>query len=166
MIADTSSSRWRGAVILLATTVPMLWSRALQHFFSDFVLEIDASLVGLVLGTERAGNTVRFADNSGSLVILPYCSSLANVSLAFLTWVTISRWLRHSWSAQDLCWCLLACVLVVAVNVTRISLMGLSVRHYELIHNPWADTLTNVLIFSITIGVALLGVRRELFARV
>jgi hypothetical protein len=164
--AESSSSRRRGAMILLATTVPMLWSPLLQLFFAEFILQIDASLVGLLLGTEQTGNTVRFSDNSGSLVILPYCSSLANVSLAFLTWVTISRWLCHRWSAEDLCWCLLACVSVVAVNVTRMSLMGFSVRHYELIHSPLADTITTVLILSITIGIALLGVRRELLSRI
>ena len=74
----------RGAVIVLATTVPMLWSRLLFQFFATPILHIDASLVGWLLGTHRAGTIVDFADGSGVLVILPACSSLANVSLRIL----------------------------------------------------------------------------------
>ena len=127
----------RGALILLATTVPMLWSKLLFHFFAKFILEIDAALVGWMLGTHRSGNMVEFSDHSGNLVILPACSSLANMSLAFLCWVTVSQFVRHRWCPQDLLWCLLACASVMAVNVTRISLMGLSQSHYSEIHSPW-----------------------------
>jgi hypothetical protein len=35
----------RGAIILLAVTVPMFWSRLLFQYFANFILEIDASLV-------------------------------------------------------------------------------------------------------------------------
>ena len=84
-----ASSR-RGACILLAATVPVLWSRMLFQFFARLILGVDASLVSWLLGTHRTGTLVEFADNSGQLVILPSCSSLANVSLAFLCWVTLS----------------------------------------------------------------------------
>jgi len=64
----------RGAVILLATTVPMFWSRLLFRLFANFILEIDATLVGWLLGADRTGNMVRFANDSGYLVIMPPCS--------------------------------------------------------------------------------------------
>jgi hypothetical protein len=166
LFTDPSPSRKRGTLILLATTVPMLWSRLLFRYFANFILEIDASLIGLLLGTGHTGNIVRFADQSGSLVITPYCSSLANVSLAFLTWVTISQWLSHRSSLKDLYWCVLAAVSVIATNVTRISLMGLSEMHYQTIHNHWGDVITNLLILGLTVGLCLLGVKRELFSRV
>jgi hypothetical protein len=44
LFTDPSLSQKRGALILLATTVPMLWSRLLFRFFANFILEIDASL--------------------------------------------------------------------------------------------------------------------------
>lgn len=166
LFTDPSSSRQRGALILLATTVPMLWSRLLFRYFANFILEIDASLIGFLLGTGHTGNIVRFADQSGTLVISPYCSSLANVSLALVTWVTISQWLSHRWSLKDLFWCFLAAVCVIAINVIRISLMGLSEMHYQMIHNHWGDTIANLLIVSLTVGLCLLGVKRELFRRV
>jgi exosortase/archaeosortase family protein len=165
LFTNAASSQRRGAVILLSTTVPMLWSRLLFWFFASSILEIDASLVGWLLGTDRVGNMVRFADNSEHLVIFPGCSSLANMSLAFLCWVTISQSVRHQWSPQDVLWCLLALVSVVAVNVSRLSLMGLSVWHYQAAHNQWGDMLANTLILGLAVGISMLGVRRELFSR-
>lgn len=156
----------RGAFILLATTVPMLWSRLLFQFFARQILQIDASLVGWILGTHRTGDIVGFADGSGFLVILPGCSSLANVSLAFLCWVTVSQLVCHKKSAHDWFWCLMACISVIVVNVTRISFMGLSQWHYSKFHSPWGDAVSNTTILALIIGFSMLGVRRELFPRV
>ena len=161
---NVASSR-RGAVILLATTVPMLWSRILFQFFANVILQIDASLVGWLLGTQRTGTIVEFADHSGQLVILPSCSSLANVSLAFLCWVTVSQLVQHRKSVYDFLWCLLACASVVAVNVTRISVEGLSQWHYATFHSPWGDVLFNTIIVGLIVGFCVLGVSRELFER-
>jgi len=166
LVSHPLSARRRGAIILFAATVPMLWSRLLFRFFANVILSIDASLVGLLLGTGSNGNMVPFADGSGSLIILPYCSSLANVSLAFLTWVLINRWQPRPWSIRDFLCCLIAALSVVSVNVTRIGLMGLSQWHYSLIHSQWGHTITNFLIVGLTLGICLMGVRRETEARV
>jgi len=165
LFSTNDPSLRRGAVILLATTAPMLWSRMLFQFFANAILQVDASLVAWLLGTHRTGNLVGFADGSGLLVILPSCSSLANVSLAFLCWVTIGQFVGHKNSAYDLLWCFLACASVVAVNVTRISLMGLNHLQYDEIHNHWGDAVANTIILGLTIGFCVLGVRRELFSR-
>ena len=166
IISPSVASSRRGAFILLATTVPMLWSRLLFQFFSNLILQIDASLVGWILGTHRTGDIIEFADGSGVLVILPACSSLANVSLAFLCWVTVSQLVSHKKSAYDLLWCLMACISVIAVNVTRISFMGLSQWHYVTFHGPWGDAVGNTIILGLIVGVSVLGVRRELFRRI
>src|SRR5262245_34113199 len=113
----------------------MLWSRLLFQFFANPILKVDASLAAWFLGTDRVGNLFRFADGSGYVVVAPACSSLANMSLAFLCWVSITQWAKHQWSAMDILWSLLACVSVIAVNVTRIVLIGLSPWHHDLIHN-------------------------------
>jgi hypothetical protein len=160
-----ASSR-RGALILLATTVPMLWSRLLFQFFANPILQLDASLVGWILGTHRAGNIVGFADGSGVLAILPSCSSIANVSLALLCWVTVSQLVCHKKSAHDLLWCLAACVSVVAVNVTRIGVEGLSQWHYATYHSPWGDAVGSITTLVLIVGFSVLGVRRDLFPSV
>ena len=154
LFTDPPSSRRRGALILLATTVPMLWSPLLFRYFANFILEIDASLISWLLGTRNTGNVIPFADHSGSLVISPYCSSLANVSLAFLAWVTLSRWRPRRPSPRDFYWCLLAAAAVIAVNVTRIALMGLSERHYQTIHSQGGDLIANLLTLGLMVGFA------------
>jgi hypothetical protein len=155
----------RGAVILLATSFPMLWGPLMFDFFARNVLEIDASLVGWLLGTHRSGNTVEFFDHSATLVLYPACSSLANVSLAFLCWVTLSQSLGHRWCPRDFLWCLLTCASVITVNISRISLMGLNLSYYDAIHSVVGDTLTNAIIFGLTVGISMLGLRREVFSR-
>jgi len=165
LFANGGSERRRGALILLAMTVPMLWSRLLFQFFAKSILDIDATLVAWLLGTERVGNMVGFADRSGYMVVLAPCSSLANMSLAFLCWVSITQWAKHRWSAMDLLWSSLACASVIAVNVTRISLMGLSHGHYEAIHSQWGDLVTSSVMLGLMIGFSVLGARRELFSR-
>jgi hypothetical protein len=56
-------------------------------------------------------------------------------------------------------------VSVVAVNVTRMSLMGLSQAHYRLLHSPWGDMITNVVTLCVIMTIYLVGVRRELVGR-
>jgi exosortase/archaeosortase family protein len=166
LLTNGPSSRRRGASLLLATTLPMLWSRQLLHFFAKPILEIDASMIGWLLGTDRTGNMVRFADNSGNLVIFPACSSLAGMSVAMLCWVTLSQAVRHRPSAHDLVWCGLACASVIVVNIGRISIMGLSERHYQAVHGPLGDTIANAVTLVLIVGFSLLGVRRALFSRI
>jgi hypothetical protein len=158
---DASASR-RGALILFAVTAPMLWSRMIFHFFASYILAADASVVSLLLGTQRNGNIVDFADNSGSLVILPACSSLANVSLAFLCWVTLSQLLNHKSHRLDILWCTLACAAVIAVNVSRMAFLGLSGWHYASFHNDWGDGVVNIITLTLVATICALGVRREL----
>jgi hypothetical protein len=163
--ADAATLR-RGAFVLLAVTVPMFWSPMLFHLFANYILAADALLVSWLLGTHRTGNLVEFADQSGQLVIFPLCSSLTNVSLALLCWVTLSQLVSHKKSGYDFLWCLFACAAVVAVNVTRMAIMGISQWHYVTFHNEWAEAGANVIILGLIIGICALGVRRELFRRV
>jgi exosortase/archaeosortase family protein len=164
LFTDVAASR-QGASILLAVTVPMLWSRMLFHFFANYILTVDAWLVSWLLGTHRTGNLVEFFDKSGQLVIFPPCSSLANVSLALLCWVTFSQPVSHK-SKYDFLWCLLACTAVVAVNVTRMTILGMSEWHYATFHNEWGDAVANVVILGLIIGICALGVRHELVQRI
>jgi len=154
----------RGALVLLAMTVPMFWSRLLFQLFANFILEIDASLVGWLLGANRTGNMVRFVNDDGYLVIMPPCSSLANMSLAFLCWITVSEFAGRRRALSDLWWCLLACGSVLAINVGRLSVMGISLQHYDSIHSPIGNAAADALILMVTLGWSFLGVRRELLS--
>jgi exosortase/archaeosortase family protein len=163
--ANDGAERRRGALILLALAVPMLWSRLLFQFFARFLLELDATMAAWMLGTERIGNLVRFADNSGYMVISPACASFGNITYAFLCWVVVSQWVNHRWRPIDFLWLFLGVASVVAVNVMRIALTGLSYSHYEAIHNQWAEMVLSIVFLCLIVGFSVIGARRELFAR-
>ena len=165
IFGQPTGSLRRGAIVLLAVTVPMLWSRLIFNLFAKFILDIDATLVGWLLGTPRAGNVVEFVDHSGSLVIFPSCSSLANVSLALLCWVTVSQFAQHKWRPQDIFWCLLACSSVVAVNVLRISLMGVSASFYVTLHSSVAEVLLSTIMLGLVVSISLAGIRHDAIFR-
>jgi hypothetical protein len=162
---DGRSERRRGALILLVLTFPMLWSRLLFQFFARPLLELDATMVTWLLGTERVGNLVRFADNSGYMLITPACASFANITFAFLCWIAVSQWANHRWSRIDFLWSSLACGSVVALNVTRIAITGLSHGHYEAIHNKWGEMVLGPIFLCLLVGFSVIGSRRELFSR-
>lgn len=166
LFARGGSDRWRGALILLALTVPMLWSRLFFQFFAKPILDVDATLVAWILGTHQMGNMVEFSDHSGYMIVLAPCSSLANMSLAFLCWVSITQWSGHKWSRTDILWSLLVCLSVITVNVTRISLMGFSQAHYHAIHGEWGDFVTNTVMLVLMVGISVIGCRREILARI
>jgi hypothetical protein len=162
---NAGSLRKRAAIILLALTASMLWSRVLFALFAHPILQIDASLVAWILGTERVGTLVHFADGSGEIAILPACSSIANLSLGFLCWVSVTQLLKERLSREDILWCVLSCASVIAINVTRISIMGLSHWHYSLLHGYWGDLISNIIMIGLLAGFAIMGTRRELFSR-
>ena len=157
LITTNCVSTQQGAVILLASTVPMFWSPLLFNFFANSILSADAFLVSWVLETKRTGNMVEFADHTGNLVIFAPCSSLANVSLAILCWVTISELAAHKRSPCDLFWCFLACASVIAVNVTRMAMMGLSEKVYNTVHSNFGNAVTSLIITAITITICVIG---------
>jgi hypothetical protein len=165
LFANDGAERRRGALILLALAVPMLWSRLVFQFFARPLLELDAAMSAWLLGTERTGNMVRFADNSGYMVITPACASWANITFAFLCWVVVSQWVNHRWRSIDFLWLFLACASVVAINVTRIALTGLSQENFHLIHNQNGEMILGTVFLCFIIGFSVIGARREVFHR-
>jgi exosortase/archaeosortase family protein len=155
----------RAAFVILAVTVPMFWSRLVFAMLSDLILQADAILISLIVGTERVGNTIGFADNSGYLFILPPCSSLANVSLAVLGWALFTQAFAHRPPLKDVWWCLAACSAVIVINVTRIALMGLYPEHFELLHGAAGAGVASFLTLVAIVGINLIRVRGDLFAR-
>ncbi len=155
----------RAAFVILAVTVPMFWSRMVFAMLSDLILQADAILVSLIVGTERVGNTVGLADHSGYLFLLPACSSVAGVSLAVLGWALFTQALTRRPSLKDVWWCLAACSAVIAINVTRIALIGLHPEYFELIHGAVGAGVASFLSLAAIVGINLIRVRDDLFAR-
>jgi exosortase/archaeosortase family protein len=165
LFANDGAERMRGALILLALAFPMLWSRLFFQFFARPLLALDATMVTWLLGTEQVGNLVRFGDNSGYMLITPACTSFSNISYVFLCWVTVTQWANHRWSSVDLLWISLACVSLVAMNITRMALTGLSSWHYEMFHNQWEDMILGTVFLCVMLGFSVMAARHELFSR-
>lgn len=163
--SPADSPAQRGAVIVLALTVPYFWSRVSFAILSDYILQFDALLVSSLIGTARVGNAIQTADGAGLIWIAPGCSSLANVSLAILCWVLFTRGLDRVRSRSDLLWCLLAAGSVIAVNVTRIALIGIEPDSYDILHGPVGSTVAGWLTLALMVGLCAFGVRRDLLAR-
>jgi hypothetical protein len=149
----------RAAAIVFALTIPLFWARLLFAAFSDAMLRSDARLVAWIVGTEPAGNVVPLADGSGSMFIAPACSSLANLSLAILSAAVFVNVRSGRWTSASVGWALASAALVVAINVTRIGLIGLYPSHFALIHGPVGAAIAGwlTLIVIIAIGYHRIG---------
>jgi exosortase/archaeosortase family protein len=131
----------RAAILLGAITVPMFWARLLFAVLSGPILAIDAKLVGWIVGTQSDRNAIPFADGSGVLFLEPACSSLTNVSLAMLCGVLVVKLYDQAWSPAIVRTIFAACAATVAINVVRISLIGILPAYYDVIHGPVGATL-------------------------
>ncbi|MBM0204173.1 hypothetical protein JNW90_14445 [Micromonospora sp. STR1s_5] len=154
----------RGGSILLALTIPMLWSRVAFTLLAKPILAADATLVAALLGTERLGNTVRFVDGSGYLEIFAGCSSLANVSLAVLGWYAACQLFHVQVTVRNFRWCLLASGCLVVVNGVRIAAIGAYPQHYALLHGGAGAEIAAWASLVLIVAISAVGVRHELRA--
>ncbi len=159
--ATPGDTLWRGASILLAMTIPMFWARVLMSLFGDAILAADATLIAWTVGTARNGNLVPFADGSGAMWIAPACSSLTNLSLAILAFVSLVNVTSGKWSKETLGFGLLTCSLVVLINVTRISLIGYYPSHFELIHGQVGASVAGWTTTVLIMVIGWFAVRRD-----
>lgn len=163
--STAGSNRRRGAMILLAVTVPVFWSKLLFTVIGKPILQADAFLVSLATGAPRVGNVVGFAGGAGEFQIFPGCSSVSNMSLAFLAWVTVGQLVGRPLRFSDFSWYLLACFSVIAVNVGRLSLISFYPQHFATIHGPTGNGIVGWTIFVLIIGIISYGFRRDILAR-
>jgi hypothetical protein len=164
-VAPARSLRLRGALIALALTGPVLWGPALMEVLGPPILQADAILVSTLIGTDRVGTIFSGALGADGLpthfLIFPPCSSVHGISIAVLAWVTISNVFGSAWSARYLAFGLLAVISVLAVNVSRLSLIGLFPAYYPNIHGSPGSEIAAWLSLVLVVAIPLLGIRRE-----
>lgn len=149
----------RGAIILLALIVPMFWSRVLFTLVGDQLLRLDAAMVAMATGAQRVGNAIAFADGWGYFWIAPGCSSVTNVSLAFLAFVLVSR-IPDRDERVPFRYCLFAVAAVVAINVLRMAITGISREHHALLHGTVGTMAFGWLSLAVMVGFSLAGLRK------
>ena len=156
----------RGAWIAFAVTVTLFWSPKIFEAFSPTVLAADAELVSWITGTERVGNTVRVPGSDSFIWVAPGCSSLANMSLAFLCWMTFGQMSTRPVRLIDWAWCIAAAAAVVALNVSRIAIIALRPDLYETVHGTGGTMVAGYLTLAVIVGTCVIWKRDEIFRTV
>ncbi|MBZ9993069.1 hypothetical protein [Mesorhizobium sp. BH1-1-4] len=149
----------RAAAVLGAATVPMLWARVLFASMSNSILVVDAKLVGWLVGTNSHGNVIPFADGSGMLFLEPACSSLTNVSLAYLCGILFLKIYDQYWSLSAIRTIVVACISTISLNVIRISAICLLPRYYDEIHGPIGATLAGWATMGTVLAIYIRGIK-------
>jgi len=158
-----------GVIIFIAAGARELWVATAMKMLSPWLLHIDAVLTRTALGwlghpSVVTGNLIE-TDQGMVLAVLMSCSSFANISLALLTWLVLTRWLRPHFERRDLAATLLVALAVIVVNLTRLTIMGLGPVDYELAHGPIGRTTTELAILITTLAVTHWGLSNGSEAR-
>ncbi len=158
-----------GIIIFIAAGARELWVATAMKMLSPVLLHIDAILTRTTLGwlghpSTVTGNLIT-TDQGMVLAVLMTCSSFANISLALLTWLVLTRWLRPHFRRRDLVSALLVTLSVIVVNLTRLTIMGLGPFDYALAHGPIGQTTTELAILIATLAVTHWGLSNGSEAR-
>lgn len=154
----------RGAATLAGITVPMFWSKQVFWLLSDKILPIDAAIVATITGLKHIGNAIELHGQAGRVFVAPGCSSVANLSMSLFCWFLFSQARRRSATRNDLLWCALMCLCVVAINVGRMSLIALMPNDYALIHGPVGATTASMMSMGSTLILCHFGTRHDAVA--
>jgi exosortase/archaeosortase family protein len=140
------------AAVLLGLALNGLWGPKVLELFAYYLVRVDAALVGVALMLTHSDivwndNIVGVA-NGHRIIVYASCSSLHNISLGLLCWVSLKSLVRSYWLRSDVWIGLLVCVVVVALNVGRLYLTALSPEQYAYWHEGsgqevfvWVTTL-------------------------
>lgn len=151
------------AMVLLAISVQLLWSRLLMLFFIGPVAALDAKLVSLIIHTRVHGNTVVFADGTHGMSILEACTSVQNASIALMLFVAIVRTFRPAPVVSEIYFALGLFLSVIVINLVRLTLMAQNIEMFRLIHGDVGWGAINAIITVNGLLWAAMSVRREIF---
>ena len=154
-----SAAATAAASLFVGISVCLLWGKVALQLFALPILGADAALVANLLSVLQ-GDVVEYTYNvvntarGQSLIILPPCSSLSNISYGLLCWMTVIRASRPSWQTADLAMVPVIVVGIILLNVLRMTLMGFSREFYLFIHGSAGTNVTNCLILILAITAA------------
>ena len=139
IVRDRNDLRARAAgAVALAIAIQAVWAPLIFSKFSFFFLQLDAGMVGWLLGYVVPGaasnGTVVTTPGGHDVIITAACASFHNLSLASLCWVTLTMVQRPYWIISDLCVGLGAMLIQFGLNVWRLVFVCMSLPMYEYWH--------------------------------
>jgi exosortase/archaeosortase family protein len=151
------------AMVLLAISVQLLWSRLAMLLFLGPIAELDAHLVSLTTGAPVHGNTVQFVDGTRGMAILAGCTSVQNASIALMLFVAIVRTFRPTPMWSELYMFAGLFISIVVINIVRLTLMAQNMEMFQLLHGDTSWAAINAIITVTALLWAAMSVRREIF---
>jgi hypothetical protein len=122
-----------------AVAVQAVWAPLMFSKLSVVFLQIDAALVGVLIGLVVPGatwdGTVVFTPSGHNVEITSACASFHNLSLASLCWVTLTMLHRPYWVKSDLYNGLAVMLIQFVLNIWRLIFVCLSLPMYEFWHD-------------------------------
>lgn len=151
----------RAALIIMAAIAmrePIIM--VLLKFFSVSVLSLDTlfvqHIVSLIGESSTRSDNLIAMESGRTILILSGCSSVSNLSLILLGWLTYARMSRATWQRVDMVALISLVIMVIVMNWTRLTALTLSSEAYRMLHSDWGFQLYQLLL----LGLAMLIVRR------
>lgn len=146
-------------LVVLALRDPLLSN--LSQLFNTEILALDTWMVSVLVSLFDQAvyhNSNLIQDDKGvRLIILKGCSSLTNLSYAFLIWYSISKTYAPRLTVQGAWSLLLVITSIILFNVTRLALMSMNESNYALIHNATSHALQSVLMLVSVLFISFWG---------
>lgn len=124
----------RVALVLLALTGTLVWGPLILTLLAAPILSLDAHITGWIIGSPVTANMVQFAGTDRIYIVAIACSSIHNISLAIVLWCTAVALFDLKVDGRLLLICAGMMVLMFALNIVRLSLMGLFPDHFYFLH--------------------------------
>ncbi len=151
----------RMAIITIGLTGPLIWGRFLLTLMGPFLLGLDAKMAGLLANAPVHGNVVGLY-GGGNLYVALGCSSVHNMSLAVLLFVTLTQLLRLRYTPLMVMTGVAAAFAMAVVNVLRLASLVRFPQYFDLLHTGWGGSLFGVLSFVMAGAIIAGGIRVEL----
>ncbi|GGH17244.1 hypothetical protein GCM10007036_18530 [Alsobacter metallidurans] len=151
----------RAGWILAAVSGSLIWTKLLFALFAPTILSGDALLTAALLNVERSGNMVAFADGSGFFQVYPACSSLGNVSVGIVCWVTAVNLHAPGRASWNIVVGVGVAAAVVTINIIRLALIGLYPAQFETIHGAVGEMVTIWTTLAAVVGLSAITLRKR-----
>ena len=155
----------RGAgTVLMAVSFNVLWAGIIFRYFLPHILWADAAVVKIVLWAASSDinvvDTTFYSPGDHVISLVGACSSFNNVSLAMLAYVSITMLVRTYWNRSDLIWMAGLCILMIAFNAVRLSILARDFESYLYWHDLAGKQYLALAQTFAVVAVAYVGARK------
>jgi exosortase/archaeosortase family protein len=131
--SEKGSDSWRVAIIIIAIAAQQIFGRLFLALFAETILQADILLVGMAGGLKATGNVLTRPDGS-NLIVAASCSSVRNMSVALLAWVTVTQLFRLRLDKRLALYVLASLTMIFLLNSARLLSMAWFPEYFDFLH--------------------------------